>query len=255
MNNRIPRHPSIRAAALPRSSGSPPNGVRYARTFRCSHKASLIAGAEQRSRGANRNKAFPPWTTPDTMEQMIEPEPHQGRLALRPMEPRDMASVLAVEQSAFAAGWPATAFQNELTQNKMARYIVLEDGAEVTGFGGLWLMLDEAHVVTVAVRPERRRAGLGGLIVHGLLLVAQSHEMDVATLECRVSNLAARALYARYGFYEVGLRRKYYADNQEDAVIMTTESLASAAYQERLRSLEGELELLLPGAEMLLNPA
>ena len=222
---------------------------------RCSHKASLIAGAEQRSRGANRNKAFPPWTTPDTLEQMIEPEPHQGRLALRPMERRDMASVLAVEQSAFAAGWPATAFQNELTQNKMARYIVLEDGAEVTGFGGLWLMLDEAHVVTVAVRPERRRAGLGGLIVHGLLLVAQSHEMDVATLECRVSNLAARALYARYGFYEVGLRRKYYADNQEDAVIMTTESLASAAYQERLRSLEGELELLLPGAEMLLNPA
>ncbi|MEP7215477.1 MAG: ribosomal protein S18-alanine N-acetyltransferase [Anaerolineaceae bacterium] len=186
---------------------------------------------------------------------MTEPKPHGGRFSLRPMEPRDVASVLAVERSAFDTGWPATAFQNELTQNKMARYIVLEDGGEVIGFGGLWLMLDEAHVVTVAVRPERRRSGLGSLIVHGLLLVAQAQGMDVATLECRSSNLAARALYSRYGFYEVGLRHKYYADNQEDAVIMTTESLTSPAYQERLRRLGGELVLLLPGAESLVIPA
>ncbi|MEP6871955.1 MAG: ribosomal protein S18-alanine N-acetyltransferase, partial [Anaerolineaceae bacterium] len=136
-----------------------------------------------------------------------------------------------------------------LTQNKMARYLVLEDGREVIGFGGLWLMLDEAHVVTVAVRPERRRRGLGGLIVHGLLLVAHSQGMGIATLECRTSNLAARALYARYGFYEVGLRRRYYADNQEDAVIMTTESLASPAYQERLQRLAGELSRPWPGAD------
>lgn len=185
---------------------------------------------------------------------MIEPKPHQDRLILRPMEPRDVKSVLAVERSAFDTGWPATAFQNELRQNKMARYIVLEDGGEVIGFGGLWLMLDDAHVVTVAVRPERRRNGLGSLIVHGLLLVAQAQGMEAATLECRSSNLAARALYARYGFYEVGLRRKYYADNQEDAVIMTTEPLASPGYQERLQRLGGELNRLLPGAETLVVP-
>ena len=180
---------------------------------------------------------------------MIEPKPHHGHLILRPMEPRDVVSVLAVERSAFDTGWPATAFKNELTQNKMARYVVLVDGGEVIGFGGLWLMLDEAHVVTVAVRPERRRRGLGSLIVHGLLLVAHSQGMGTATLECRPSNLAARALYARYGFYEVGLRRRYYADNQEDALIMTTESLASPAYQERLQRLGGELSRPSAGAD------
>ncbi len=186
---------------------------------------------------------------------MIEPEPRSESLVLRPMGAGDVDAVLAVERSAFAAGWPLTAFQNELTQNKMARYIVLEEGGKVTGFGGLWLMLDEAHVVTVAVRPERRRQGLGSLVVHGLLAVAESTGMHAATLECRVSNDAARALYGRYGFYEVGLRRKYYADNEEDAVIMTTEEFSSAAYQERLRRLENELKLLLPAAQMLVVPA
>lgn len=186
---------------------------------------------------------------------MFEPKSLPDHLILRPMEQQDVAAVLAVEQSAFDTGWPATAFQSELTQNRMARYIVLEDNGEVIGFGGLWLMFDEAHVVTVAVRPERRRHGLGRLIVHGLLLVAQAHEMDVATLECRASNSAARALYARYGFYEVGLRPKYYADNGEDAVIMTTESISSAAYQQRLTGLAEELDLLLPGAQTLVVPA
>ena len=181
---------------------------------------------------------------------MIEPAPRAAPVLLRPMEQRDVDSVLAVERSAFVAGWPLTAFENELTQNKMARYIVLEEGGEVTGFGGLWLMVDEAHVVTVAVRPEHRRRGLGSLIVHGLMVLAGEQGMDLATLECRVSNLAARALYGRYGFYEVGIRPKYYADNHEDAVIMTTEPLSSAAYQERLRRLEGELRRRLPGSEL-----
>ena len=186
---------------------------------------------------------------------VIEPDPRPPTILLRPMQPRDVDAVLAVERSAFAVSWPATAFQNELTQNAMARYLVLDEGGEVAGFGGLWLMLDEAHVVTVAVRPERRRRGLGRLIVHGLMLLAESQGMELATLECRVSNLAARALYGCYGFYEVGLRHKYYPDNQEDAVIMTTEALASAAYQERLHRLQGELELLLPGAKISTGPS
>ena len=135
----------------------------------------------------------------------------------------------------------------------MARYIVVEAGTggaqpNVLGFAGLWLMLDEAHVVTVAVLPEHRGHGYGRLLVHGLVEMARAYEMNVATLECRVSNAAARALYGRYGFYEVGLRKKYYSDNQEDAVIMTTEDLSSAAYFQRLTRLETELAVLLPGA-------
>lgn len=169
-------------------------------------------------------------------------------VVLRQMGTDDIDAVMAVERAAFSSNWPATAFQRELTQNAMARYLVLEVDGQIAGFGGLWLMLDEAHIVTVAVEPSFRRKGLGRFIVHGLVQLAECEGMEAATLEVRVSNVAARALYGRYGFYEVGLRKKYYADNQEDAVIMTTEALASDAYRRRFQRLAEELEALLPGS-------
>jgi [ribosomal protein S18]-alanine N-acetyltransferase len=155
------------------------------------------------------------------------------------MRPRDMADVMAVERAAYSAGWPSTAFERELTQNAMARYVVLREsaGGPVAGFGGIWLMVDEAHVVTVAVLPEARGKGFGRALVHGLLNVAIEHNMALATLEVRTSNEAARALYRSYGFYEVGVRKRYYSDNHEDAVIMTTEDIQGPAYRERLERL------------------
>ena len=164
------------------------------------------------------------------------------------MRGEDIPAVMAVERAAYAGGWPATAFERELTQNGMARYLVLGDSRRrIMGFGGLWLMVDEAHVVTVAVVPEERRRGLGRVIVHGLIGVAIEHGMSLATLEVRVSNEAARALYREYGFYEVGTRKRYYSDNREDAVIMTTEELTSPAYQRRLEGLSDELRRRFPG--------
>jgi ribosomal-protein-alanine N-acetyltransferase len=158
-----------------------------------------------------------------------------------------MAEVMAVERAAYDSGWPTTAFERELTQNPMARYVVLREAERITGFAGLWLMVDEAHVVTVAVLPEARGRGFGAALVHALVTVAIEHEMSVATLEVRESNEAARALYRRYGFYEVGLRKRYYADNHEDAVIMTTEDLRSEPYQRRLAELAARLEERHPG--------
>ena len=149
---------------------------------------------------------------------------------LRRMGPPHLRAVEEIEKASFAAGWPATAFQRELSGNGAARYIVV-DASGVAGFAGLWLMLDEAHVVSVAVLPERRREGLGRLLIHGLIRVAIEEGMSDATLECRVSNLAARALYRSFGFHEVGARKKYYADNGEDAVIMTTEALDSLGFK------------------------
>jgi [ribosomal protein S18]-alanine N-acetyltransferase len=173
-------------------------------------------------------------------------------VTLRHMRSDDVVAVLKIERLSFAQGWPATAFERELSQNKMARYIVLEgDGYAgvdgLLGFAGLWLMVEEAHVVTVAVAPAERGRGFGRLLVHGLLGLARDSGMLEATLECRVSNAAARALYGSYGFYEVGLRKRYYSNNQEDAVIMTTEPLASPAYVARYARLEQQLHLLLPG--------
>jgi len=168
------------------------------------------------------------------------------------MHPADVAEVMAVERASYSAGWPATAFERELTQNAMARYVVLRDPASsaVAGFAGLWLMVDEAHVVTVAVVPEFRRRGYGRALVHGLVDVAIEHQMALATLEVRESNAAARALYREYGFYEVGVRKRYYADNREDAVIMTTEDIQSEPYRGRLERLAGQLEARFPGIRL-----
>ncbi|PFG74026.1 ribosomal protein S18-alanine N-acetyltransferase [Tepidiforma thermophila] len=170
---------------------------------------------------------------------------------LEPMQPADIPDVIAVERAAYTAGWPTTAFERELTANAMARYLVVRadsaPASPLVAFGGLWLMVDQAHIVTVAVRPELQRRGYGRLVLHGLIELANAAGMDSVTLEVRVSNDAARALYRRYGFYEVGVRKRYYADNREDAIIMTTEALASPAYQQRLERLRAELAARFPG--------
>lgn len=180
----------------------------------------------------------------------MELVPNIPPLRVRAMRPGDTPEVLEIERLAFSPGWSATAFERELSHNGMARYLVLESAAgEIHGFAGLWLMVDEAHVVTVAVLPELRRRGYGRLLVHALVELARDCGMTSATLEVRESNGAARRLYAVYGFYEVGLRKRYYADNGEDAVIMTTEELTSTAYVARLAALEQVLADRFPGVE------
>jgi ribosomal-protein-alanine N-acetyltransferase len=163
------------------------------------------------------------------------------------MTPGDVPEVLAVEKDAFATRWPPTAFEREITHNQMARYVVLREDGRLIGFAGLWLMVDQAHVVTVAVTPDAQRRGYGRLLVYGLLQLAQREGMGSATLEVRESNAAARALYREYGFYEVGVRKRYYADNHEDAVIMTTEDFATERFQLRMGALTERLESAFPG--------
>jgi ribosomal-protein-alanine N-acetyltransferase len=169
-------------------------------------------------------------------------------LVLRPMLPSDLPAVAEIEAASYSGGWPVTAFAHELEHNRLARYIVLEAGGALAGFAGVWLMFDEAHVVTVAVAPRFRRRGFGKLLVHALVGLAKREGMAAATLECRVSNEAARRLYATYGFYEVGARKAYYSDNGEDAVIMTTETLESPAFAARYKQLEEQLAEAWPGS-------
>lgn len=175
-------------------------------------------------------------------------------LVLRPMAIEDVPAAAAIEAASFEPGWTPTAFRRELTENRVARYAAVTSGAELLAFGGLWVVLDEGHVVTVAVHPAWRGRGLGRLVLHLLVAIALGHQLDSLTLECRPSNEAARALYRKYGFYEVGRRRRYYADG-EDALIMTTESLTSGSYQARLARLEAELEGRLPGTVAQLREA
>ena len=110
------------------------------------------------------------------------------------------------------------------------------------GFAGIWLMVDEAHVTTFAVDPAWRRRGVGERLLLALLDVSVARRAREATLEVRLSNMAARRLYEKYGFRPVGIRPRYYSDNGEDALIMTTDPLQSPAMRERVAKLRADLE-------------
>jgi [ribosomal protein S18]-alanine N-acetyltransferase len=181
--------------------------------------------------------------------------------ALRPLEEGDLDQVAAMERESFPTLWPPTSYRREL-KNRMAEYVVCARDDEfitvepkpgkkgllglfgrrnkpqepvqrqlLVGFVGIWYMAGEAHIVSIAVRETYRRKGLGELLLIGSIEMAMRRDCQVVTLEARVSNDSAIALYRKYGFNEVGLRRRYYSDNGEDAVIMTTDKLTSDEYE------------------------
>src|SRR6202030_3975079 len=119
----------------------------------------------------------------------------------------------------------------------LAHYVVARADGEVVGYGGMWVMVDEAHITTFAVAPERRRERIGERLLLELMDLAQELRAREATLEVRLSNLPARRLYEKYGFRPVGLRPRYYTDDNEAAPIMTTEPLGDARLRDRIERL------------------
>lgn len=110
----------------------------------------------------------------------------------------------------------------------------------IAGFIGVWMMADEAHIVTLAVRGTHRRRGIGELLVISAIEMAQRAGQGLVTLECRVSNEPALALYEKYGFQQVGLRPRYYSDNHEDAYVLTVSSVMTRRYQALLEERKAE---------------
>jgi ribosomal-protein-alanine N-acetyltransferase len=115
------------------------------------------------------------------------------------------------------------------------------DLASIIGFAGLWLMVDEAHITTIAMHPDYRRLGLGEFMLASLIDIAYEIGAKWVTLEVRVSNYAAQNLYRKYGFHEAGLRHRYYSDNQEDALIMWTDEINSPSYKRKFSELKAAL--------------
>ncbi|MDA8218044.1 MAG: ribosomal protein S18-alanine N-acetyltransferase [Dehalococcoidales bacterium] len=199
---------------------------------------------------------------------------------LRPMRVDDVDEVIEIEHESFSLSWPASAYRREIRDNRMARYLVIEradamrrvpipesrppqegtvrrllrsflktgDGKrpplEVTivGYAGLWLMVDEAHITTIAVRPEYRGQGLGELLMVGLIDTAMELDARWVTLEVRASNTVAQNLYKKYTFHGEGVRKGYYSDNHEDALIMWSEEIRTPAFKEKFKVLKGNLE-------------
>jgi ribosomal-protein-alanine N-acetyltransferase len=155
-----------------------------------------------------------------------------ARVAVEPMRIEDVAAVHEIERLSFRTPWPAYAFEQELRGNRLARYLVARAGDAIVGFAGIWLMVDEAHVTTFGVHPAWRRQGIGRQLLLGLVDVAIGLRAARMTLEVRPSNEAAQALYRSFGFDVVGRRPRYYTDDGEDALVMTTPPLADAAMSE-----------------------
>jgi ribosomal-protein-alanine N-acetyltransferase len=164
------------------------------------------------------------------------------RLIVEPMRLDDLPAVHSIELASFTAPWPPHAYRSELESNKLAHYLVARAGDTVAAYGGMWLMADEAHITTFAVHPAWRRQRIGERLLLAFLDVAIDQGAHEATLEVRLSNLAARKLYEKYGFRPVGLRPRYYSDDHEDALIMTTSPLTEPAMRERIERLRAELE-------------
>jgi len=164
------------------------------------------------------------------------------RLRIAAMRVEDIPDVHEIERASFPVPWPAYAFRQELETNRLARYLVVRVGGEAVAYGGIWLMVDEAHITTFAVLPAWRRQGIGARLLLALLDLAVELGATVATLEVRLSNLEARRLYERFGFMPVGVRPHYYSDNAEDALIMTSEEFRTPSMRARLERLRAEVE-------------
>ncbi len=142
------------------------------------------------------------------------------RIHVREMQPADLPSAHEIDRQAFSMPWPPDAYRHEIENEHSFPVVAVAEG-EVVGVGVLWMVLDEAHIATIAVRPEWRGQGVGRLILGRLLEIAREQNARLATLEVRVGNYAAQALYRSFGFELAGWRPRYYSDNREDALIMT----------------------------------
>ena len=189
---------------------------------------------------------------------------------VEPMRVDDIGAVLEIERLSFSAPWSARAYDYELRYNELAHYFVahLQNSpvarasargwleawlrppppvpeSRIVGYVGFWLMVGEAHISTIAVAPRYRGHSIGELLLVAAIDRAMELHAHEATLEVRVSNTTARELYLKYGFVEVGERKGYYTDNNEDALIMTTPLLGSADYQQRYQRLKDALLMRL----------
>jgi len=129
-------------------------------------------------------------------------------------------AVYEVETNSFSIPWSKNELRKEIAENKHAIYKVAFLDHEIVGYAGLWHVVNEGHITNIAVDIPYRRMGVGSLLIEELIAVAQAREMIGLTLEVRMGNAAAQKLYTKYGFKPEGIRKCYYADTGEDAVIM-----------------------------------
>ncbi len=147
---------------------------------------------------------------------------------IRRMTLDDLDAVAAIEAATFPTPWSRDSFRQELERNVAARYLVAEMEGQVIGYAGAWIILDESHITNIAIEESRRGLGYGRALTTALMQYLSNLGAAYATLEVRRSNLRAQNLYKSLGFVELGVRKRYYEDNREDALIMVCDHMPAA---------------------------
>jgi len=149
-------------------------------------------------------------------------------LVVRRMTVEDVPTAHEIDVSSFTLPWPERSFRFEVTDNPAARCWVAELDGHIVGMLVLWLIVDEAHIASLATHPDFRRQGIAKQLLVEALDKAYTEGARTAFLEVRAGNEAARKMYQKFGFEEVGRRERYYKDNNEDAILMTLKRLPLA---------------------------
>lgn len=147
-------------------------------------------------------------------------------ITIKPMEKSEVNEVLKIEKEAYGDHhWSKDSFYGELSNNLAHYYCAYDSQKKLVGYAGCWQIIDEAHITTIAVRPDLQRKKIGEALLNRILQECYKNEIKYITLEVRKSNKAAIKLYEKYGFKSLGLRKGYYQNNNEDALIMWTENI------------------------------
>lgn len=166
------------------------------------------------------------------------PRPDELEVTIGPMRRRHLRSVIRIEQQVYPRPWSMGLFMSELGYQGSRVYLVARVGSTVVGYGGVMLVADDGHVTTLAVDPAWHRHGLGTRLLHALAVAAIDRGAKNLTLEVRVSNQAAKELYRAFGFAPAGIRKGYYAETNEDAIVMWANDVDGEVYAERLAALD-----------------
>jgi ribosomal-protein-alanine N-acetyltransferase len=157
-----------------------------------------------------------------------------GRVEIAPMRRRHLRAVLAIEEQIFPTPWTYGLYASEVAQPSTRTYLVARIGHEVIGYGGCVLVVGEGHITTIGVKPSYQHLGIGRLMLWSLATNARGRGAFALTLEVRVSNERAQALYREFGFAPAGIRKGYYLESGEDAIIMWAYDIDRPEYQARL---------------------
>ena len=145
---------------------------------------------------------------------------------IRRMTIDDLAQVVAIDKASFSLPWPERSFRFEISDNSASRAWVAEEDGKVVGAIVAWLLVDEAHIATIATHPDFRRRGIASKLLSHALRMMMNEGALTSVLEVRESNLAAQEMYRKFGFEESGRRPRYYKDNSEDAILMALEKIS-----------------------------